>query len=109
MTEKQRESGRKMKRKERRDGATWGELLKEGKEGERFVCAQQFVPLLRLTQNSTLRVREWGGVLVQIYMCMNMCLFACLDQKVCVRGAAFYEFKGMHMCVCLCVCKLVCV
>lgn len=56
MTEKQRESGRKMKKKERRDGAKWGELLKEGKEGERFVCAQQFVPLLRLTQNSTLRV-----------------------------------------------------
>lgn len=58
MTEKQKESGGKMKKKERRDRAKWGELLKEGKEGERFVCAQQFVPLLRLTQNITLRVRE---------------------------------------------------
>lgn len=51
-------------------------------------------------------------VLVPTYMCTNMCLFACLDRKVCVRGGSgggvcvcvceggsFYEFKLTHVCL----------
>lgn len=75
VTEKQREFGSEKER------AKWGDRLKEGKGGESFVCATVYLNAA-LTQNRTpltqsLRVR--GNLPVDIYMCMNMCLFVCLD------------------------------